>query len=594
MYVLGYSGIDGTDIHQQTLYPDADPRLLHFVQGLDSAAVLLFNGEVVAAAAEERFTKVKSTGRFPINAIKFCLSEAGISFDQLSSVAHCFDYSVLEDFFATDVGRMTVYQNLYSPSKQTDLFFDEFTPDKTFRVAPVRHHEAHALSTYDMSGFVDSLVIVSDGMGEIESLSVFQGSTRGLERLGSISASHSLGVLYSLVTYHLGFLPGMDEYKVMGLASHGDPSQFREAFEDLLRFRDDFQYTIPVLTMDRTPREQSLYLNSLTSLRIALGDARAPGAELLAVHMNIAAALQERVELATLRIVKHWVESTGVRNLCLAGGVALNCTANGKILDSAYVDEIFVQPASGDDGAALGAALAESRRMGVVRPVSPLGMPLWGPSYSDSELNRVSTEVKGYDSTPFNSEEELAVFVARKIADGKVLGWFQGAMEFGPRALGNRSIIADPRRSETRDKVNRLIKKREEFRPFAPAVVAENASEYFEIEDGSERAFQHMVVLTRTRPIYADTLAGVTHINGTCRVQTVFRADSPRFWTLLDAVRETIGVPVLLNTSFNVQGQPIVMTPEDALSTAETAGLDGLILGLNYLEPVNVAHADKI
>ncbi|MEU5695229.1 carbamoyltransferase C-terminal domain-containing protein [Actinosynnema sp. NPDC020468] len=585
-YVLGYSGLHGSLRQLRDRYPDADPRLLHLTQGLDSAAALVRDGRVVAAAAEERFTGEKGTGDFPVRAVEYCLRTAGITAADLDVVAHSFHYALDPDTAELDEDAAGQFAALYRPERQHELWraFVGPTPD---RFTAVPHHRAHAHSAVDLSGFESAVVIVSDGMGEADSMTVLRADATGLHPIRTVSASHSLGVLYSLVTHHLGFLPAMDEYKVMGLASFGDPDRFGAVFADLVRPAPDGGHVIPLLTREVDRRGQDLHEGALAGLVELFGPARRPGEEVTQRHKDIAAGLQRRVEELVLRTAAWARSATGEARLCLAGGVALNCTANGRIVDSGLYDEVFVQPAAGDDGAALGAALAVSAEHPRVR----MTMPYWGDAYPDDTLLEVAAAAEGFLVEEFADDRALAARVAGELADGRILAWFQGGMEFGPRALGNRSILADPRSAATRDQVNRRIKKREDFRPFAPAAKAESAAKFFEIKPGAEDQYAHMVVLTRTRPEHAAGLGAVTHVNGTARVQTVRREHNLRFWELLDALEERIGVPVVLNTSFNVQGQPIVRTPREAVATVLHAGLDGLVLGRAYLRPTGAEAA---
>ncbi|HWO68551.1 MAG TPA: carbamoyltransferase C-terminal domain-containing protein [Umezawaea sp.] len=588
-YVLGYSGLHGSLGHLRDRYPDADRRLLHLVQGLDSAAALVRDGRVVAAAAEERFTGEKGTGDFPVQAIEYCLRTAGITAEDLDVVAHSFHYALDPDVAELDEDAAAQFASLYRPERQQELWRGFVGPMPRRDFVAVPHHLAHAHSVVDLSGFADAVVIVSDGMGETESMTVLHADADGLRPIRTVPASHSLGVLYSLVTHHLGFLPAMDEYKVMGLASFGDPDRFADVFADLVRPAPDGGYVIPLLTGEVDRRGQDLHEGARAGLVELFGPARLPDEEMTQRHKDIAAGLQRRLEQLVLRTAEWARSATGEARLCLAGGVALNCTANGRIVDSGLYEEVFVQPAAGDDGAALGAALAVSSRDG--NPRVRMTMPYWGDAYRDETLREVAASVEGFVVEEFADDRALAVRVAGELADGKILAWFQGGMEFGPRALGNRSILADPRSAATRDLVNRRIKKREDFRPFAPAAKAESAAKFFEVKPGAEHQYAHMVVLTRTRPEHVAGLGAVTHVDGTTRVQTVRREHNVRFWELLDALEERIGVPVVLNTSFNVQGQPIVRTPQEAVATVRDARLDGLVLGRTYLRPVDAGAA---
>jgi len=583
VYVMGISGIHGGVDEHRRRYTDDDERLSGFVQGLDSAAVLVRDGIVVAAAAEERFTGRKGTGDFPTHAIEYCLNSAGIEAADLEAAAHAFHYVLHPGTEALDSAWTRAYRSLFRPERQIDLWKRFLGVLPRQGVLPVAHHLAHARSSFDLSGFDRAAVIVSDGMGEAESMTLFHAKGDELLPVQRVSSSHSLGLLYSLVTYHLGFRPGMDEYKVMGLASFGDPDRYSSAFEDLVRSRPEGRYVIPFLNEETDTRGRELHVAARRSLTRLFGPPRQPGDEVVDEHRDLAAALQRRTEDIVLHVTRWARDTTGETTLCLAGGVALNCTANGKILDSGLFEQLFVQPAAGDDGSALGAALAVSRNLGRPAPVERMTVPYWGECHDDQALRTAALQRPEFTVEVFDDDRSLAARVADAITAGSIVAWYQGGMEFGPRALGNRSILADPRHADTRDRLNARIKKREDFRPFAPAVKSEAAHRLFHISPGSELAYAHMVVLTRTRAEHAASLAAVTHVNGTARVQTVERQNNPRFWSLLDALEERTGYPVVLNTSFNVQGQPIVRTPREAFDTAVDADLDGLVVGRCYL-----------
>jgi carbamoyltransferase len=592
-YVLGYSGIHGTlDRHRQR-YPDADARLSRLVQGLDSAAALLCDGEVIAAAAEERFTGEKGTGDFPVHAIRYCLDAAGVSAGDLGLAAHCFHYQLDPAHAALDPDAAAQHRMLYHPERQVELWQRFAGAVPRLGLEAVLHHEAHARSAFDLSGFDRAVVIVSDGMGETESLTLYDAEGDELRPLVTVPASHSIGVLYSLVTYYLGFQPAMDEYKVMGLASFGEPSRYRGELADLVRLRADGGYLIPLLIEERDRRGQNLHARARARLVELFGAPRPPNGELSQRHMDLAAALQERLNQAMLHVAREARQATGATKLCLAGGVALNCTTNGQLVDSGLFDDVFVQPAAGDDGAAIGAALAASRRIGLAPPRRRMTMPYWGPAYQDAELVAAAAANGGFTVLEFSDDAALARQVAHDLTADQIVAWFQGGMEFGPRALGNRSILADPRDARTRERVNRRIKQREDFRPFAPAVKAEAAGKYFHVSAGLEHIYAHMVVLSRTKEEYVSDLAAITHVDGTARLQTVTRSDNERFWLLLDAMEDLTGYPVVLNTSFNVRGQPIARTPDDAFATALRAGLDALVVGRTYVRPKAPHHRDS-
>jgi carbamoyltransferase len=402
---------------------------------------------------------------------------------------------------------------------------------------------------------------------------------------------HSIGILYSLMTHYLGLVPFMDEYKVMGLAPYGDPGRYYAQFAELVHLREDGTYTVPLMARDYSAAQQETHEGVFAELVGRFGPARLPGEPLTGQHADLAAALQAITEASLLHVLRAARQSTGHRRLCLAGGVALNCTANGLVARSGLFDDVFVQPAASDDGTALGAALqAEPHLTG---HVSPADMPYWGPGFTDEELAGVAGCPEGCAVRHFGGEDadrDLVRYVARLLADGQIVAWFQGRMEFGPRALGNRSILADPRHAGMRDRLNAVVKDRESFRPFAPAVRAEDAGRYFEIDAGAEDIYAHMLFVARTRQEYRDQLGAVTHVDGTARVQTVRRFRNERFWSLITAFGEETGMPVLLNTSFNLKGQPIIAMPDEAVRTFLRSRIDVLAIGRTVVTRQEVGH----
>ena len=378
---------------------------------------------------------------------------------------------------------------------------------------------------------------------------------------------------------HLGFKFGKDEYKIMGLAPHGRAEVHIAKMRSLVRLRDGGTYAIPILNQNRTLEEKQTYGGTLRELEALFGAARKPGAHLAQDHQDIAAALQKVYEETLMHTLMHFAQETGHRSLCFAGGCALNCTANGLVRRSGLFDRMFIQPAAGDDGSALGAALyLQHAELKCAHP-RQMAMPFWGPEYGRSAMQHVMASLpSGLRVTSFASFDELVAESARRLADGLTFGWFQGRMEFGPRALGNRSILADPRPARMREKINRIIKKREGFRPFAPAVAAGEASLYFDIEPVGASSFAHMLYVSDVKECYREALPAITHVDGSARVQTVSREDNERFWKLLKEFEKHSGFPILLNTSFNVQ-EPIVCTPADALRTFMETDLDVLVLG---------------
>ncbi|SCL25337.1 carbamoyltransferase family protein [Micromonospora inyonensis] len=573
MRVLGVSGLPNSQPFKRRELPGLAERDYRIVQGLDSAAAIVTDAGVVAAAAEERFTGVKATGELPVNAIRYCLREAGLTFDDLDSVAHGFHYASSPVHAANPYFRRR-HDQAYAPEAMKDRLrrhFPDADWDRLF--VPVRHHLAHAASAYHLSGFDRALVLVADGMGEAESMTVLTGEGPDLRPLAVVPAPHSLGTLYGAVTLHLGFEFNMDEYKVMGLAPYGDAGRFRSVFDQLVRLRDDGTYSVPVLGENRGWQEFETLAGTRRKLVELFGPAREPGEPLTGTHMDIAATAQAVVEHALLHTLRHFATTTGERRLCYAGGVALNCTVNGVASRSGLFDDIFVQPAAGDDGSALGAALA----VHPARPFPRMSMPYWGPSYGGAECGAAIAQTTGIAVETYDDEDKLLDDIAHLLTEQNFVGWFTGRMEFGPRALGHRSILADPRDAGVRDRLNAVVKQREDFRPFAPVVREEDADTYFEVGDGVER-YRHMLFVTHTRSAYREPLAAVTHVDGTARVQVLRRADNPRLWRLLGRFGELTGLPVLLNTSLNLRGQPIIRDPRTALDTFVRSRLDRLVL----------------
>jgi carbamoyltransferase len=420
-------------------------------------------------------------------------------------------------------------------------------------------------------------VVVIDAMGETQSVTAYLGEGGQLRKLREIPAADSIGILYSLVTLHLGFDFNSDEYKIMGLAPYGDAARFRPFFQKLVEKRPDGTVRIPILRLNRTRDDREMYLATRRYLAENLIPERRPEEEIQDVHRDLAAALQECLNDAVLHICGHFGEATGMRRLAMAGGVALNCTANGKLMRSGLFDEVYVQPAAGDDGAALGAALYRaSLRCKVSNRRMPV--PYLGPHHGSA---CVETALQGFDgrirTTRFATLAETCTAAARLIAEGKVVAWHRGQMEFGPRALGNRSILADPGNPEMRDRINAMVKKREAFRPFAPAVSLDQVDQWFDVPPRTELPYMIATVLVREQ--HRAELPAITHVDGTARVQTVSERDNPDFHALLKAVGAATGREMVLNTSFNVKGQPIVNAPSEAIETFLGTGIERLFIG---------------
>jgi carbamoyltransferase len=574
--VLGISGLENSMSFKRETFPGLEEREYRIAQGMDSAAALVIDGELIAAAEEERFTGKKHTGDFPLHAISFCLAQAGISIDEIDEIAHGFDYTPLRNLYSTDEVSARLYQEVFSREALLAQVRRDLPGLPESKVFAVGHHLAHAASAAYTSGWDECLVVVNDAMGEVESLSVYDFHDGQMEKIRTIGANDSIGILYSLVTLHLGFDFNSDEYKIMGLAPYGNPERFREFFDHAVELRPDGTIRIPILKLNHTRDQRESYIASRAYLDEHLVARRHPDAPVTAVHQDVAAALQECLDKVILHVCGHFGDQTGLRHIAMAGGVALNCTANGKLTRSGLFDEVYVQPVAGDDGVALGAALYRASLTGTLlnRRLPP---PLLGPRYSDSQIEAALRRFGGKIAwRRFDSLEQTCTSAAHLIADGRVIAWSRGRMEYGPRALGNRSILADPGHPEMRDRINAMVKKREAFRPFAPACTAEEASRWFCVQPGEQ--FPYMISVVDVRPEVQALLPAITHVNGSARLQTVSTQDNPDFHALLLAVGKTTGRQMVLNTSFNVKGQPIVNTPDEAIETFLGTGIEFLFL----------------
>jgi carbamoyltransferase len=576
LIILGISGFEGAIPFKKAHWPNLEEREYRISQGHDSAAALFVDGKLIAAAAEERFSRKKHTGDFPIGAISYCLAEGRVALSDVDEIAHSFDFAPHRAVYSFDPVTAALYRDIYSREAvrvQIDRYLQGYPAD---RVHHVDHHLAHAASAYFCSGREECLVLVVDGMGEMQSVTIYHARNGELEKLKEIPARDSIGILYSTVTLHLGFDFNADEYKIMGLAPYGNPARFRSFFEQAVELREDGTIRIPLLRLNRTRDERENHLATRKCLTEHLIKPRHPSDEIRDEHRDVAAALQECLDRVMLHICKHFGSRTGLRRLALAGGVALNCTANGKLVQSGIFDEIFVQPAAGDDGSALGAAAFRSAQNGYIHNAR-IPVPFYGPAYS---LSQVEEALKGFEGRieirSFANLSETCAHAARLIADGRVVGWYRGRMEFGPRALGHRSILADPGHPEMRDRINAMVKMREAFRPFAPAVTLREVDKWFDVPAHAE--FPYMITTVDVRPEHRSGLPAITHVDGSARVQTVSPSDNREFHALLEAVGKTTGREMVLNTSFNVKGQPIVNTPREAIETFLNTGIEFLFL----------------
>src|SRR3989338_26005 len=548
----------------------------------DAAACLIKDGQLVAAAAEERFTRKKHDNNFPSNAIAYCLKEASIEEKDIDAVGF-YEKPLLKFERIVEVAANTwpkSYKSFISAIPQwlrKKLWIKENIQKelKNFKgeIYFTEHHVAHAASSYLVSPFKEAAIVTLDGVGEWATTTIGQGTEEKINIREEIHFPHSLGLLYAIITHYLGFKPNSAEYKVMGLAPYGEPV-YQKEIENLIELKKDGSFK---LNMDILTHDESTSFYDEEKMKKLFGFPPRIGGPLSEAHKNLAASIQTVTEKAVLAICRHAYELTKSKNLCLAGGVALNCVANGKILAETPFENIFIEPAAGDDGGALGVAFYIWTNVLKNKRSFELKHSSWGPQFSDKEIEDF-LEKKKIPYEKFLSEEELVSKTAKLIAEpGNALGWFQGRMEWGPRALGNRSILADPRREENRDLVNLKIKFREDFRPFAPAVLRERASEFFDL-DAKESPF--MLLVNHVKD--GKKIPAVTHVDGSARPQTVSKEENLLFHKLIKAFEKETGCPVLINPSFNVSGEPIVLNPEHAFNVFRHTNMDALVMG-NFL-----------
>jgi carbamoyltransferase len=576
----------------------------------DSAAALVEDGRIVAAAQEERFTRKKHDARFPRHAIQYCLEAARMSPDDIDHVAF-YDKPflkferLLETYMAFAPAGFRSFRMaipLWSREKlfQKRVIVKELTRlcrsvDWQRRLLFTEHHQSHAASAFFASPFEEAVVLTMDGVGEWATTSVALGQGSRLTTLKEIHFPHSIGLLYSAFTYYTGFKVNSGEYKVMGLAPYGQPRYAQLILDHLVDLKADGSFRLDLSYFDYCT---GLRMTSEKLHRLFGGPPRDPSEQLTARHMDLAASIQAVTEEIVLRMTEALARETGIPNLCLAGGVALNCVANGKVLEAGRFRDIWIQPAAGDAGGALGAALAATHIF-LRRERRPEGHDAMcgaylGPSFEQADVER-RLQAAGAVFATTEDEAVLVTAVVDALAQEKAVGWFQGRMEFGPRALGSRSILADPRSPAMQKSLNLRVKYRESFRPFAPAVLREDVGEWFDFADDSPYMLMVAEVAKhRRRSMSPDEEAlfgidklnvprsdipAVTHVDYSARLQTVHRETNPRFHALLSAFKDRTGCPVLVNTSFNVRGEPIVCTPEDAFRCFMGTEIEVLAIG---------------
>lgn len=540
----------------------------------DSACCLMRDGELVCAAEEERFSRTKHDSGLPWRAFRFCLQQGGLTLPEVDCIAFyedpvkklsrqlwmCFQPEIAEESRRYLAGRLKLGR--LERDVRQGLGYDG-------PIHIVEHHQAHAASSFFFSGFPEAAVLTVDGVGEWATTTLGRAAGNSIEILEEVHFPNSLGLLYSAITAYLGFEVNDGEYKVMGLAPYGEPRHL-EAMRRLLRTGAAGQFRLDMRYFDFLKGER-MYSERLVEL---LGQAqREPESELTSFHHDVARSLQALLEEVLLEKVRYLHAKAPSDHLCMAGGVALNCVANSRLLREGPFSHLFVQPAASDAGGALGAAALAHLHRTAERPAQRRLTEVYlGPAFSSAEIAQL-LEASSARFVDFRDRTgDLLDAVVERLAQGKVVGWFHGRMEFGPRALGARSILADPRDPQMRDRINALVKQREAFRPFAPAVLAERTREHFDIDHPSPFMLETCGVKS---PL---DLPAVTHVDGSARVQTVDRQASPRFAELLGRFEQRTSCPILLNTSFNMRGEPIVCTPVDALVCFVRSKMDTLVL----------------
>lgn len=583
----------------------------------DSAAAITIDGKVLAAAQEERFTRKKHDAGFPTQAVNYCLEHTGFRLDELDAIVF-YDKPflkferLLETYYGfAPKGLVSFWKSIPIWIKEK-LFLKKLLKDELKKIGKVDwkatkllfpdHHLSHAASTFYPSPFEEAAILTLDGVGEWATASICHGKGKDITLLRELRFPHSLGLLYSAFTYFLGFRVNSGEYKLMGLAPYGNSGSV-----NVLRYKKLILEQLVDIKDDGSLWLDQQFFNYAAGLRM-VKDAkwanlfgfprREPEAALEQHHCDLGLAIQEVTEEIVLRMAREAKRLTGAKHLCLAGGVALNCVANGKLQSAGIFEDIFIVPAAGDAGGALGAALAAEhisfgQERSLVLPDALEGSYL-GPDYSAKEIALMARKYKAV-ATEFSEYHSLAEKAASLLADGNVVGWFQGRMEFGPRALGNRSIIGDARNPEMQKKLNLKIKYRESFRPFAPSVLEEYAGDYFTHAGPSPyMLLVHPVSPSRRKALPANyntldlreklyhlrsDVPSITHIDYSARIQTVSKKTNPRYWELIEAFRKLTGYALIVNTSFNVRGEPIVCTPEDAYRCFMRTEMDYLVLG---------------
>ena len=555
-----------------------------------TSAALIKDGEIRVACPEERLDRRKYSRAFPVGAIRFCLQSEGIPLSAVDHIAIGWNPGInVASRYRGGFSERLRYAGEWLYSVPNHLFgrllpLEIESTEQVFRargatarIHHVTHHDAHAANAFYLSPFEEAAIFTADAYGERNSTTWKRGRGGRLETFQTIDFPQSLGCYYSALTEFLGYTPDSDEWKVMGLAPYGDPARFREAMRRLIRLLPEGRFELDLTYFNHFNFDtEGLFSPKVEEI---LGPARRGDEEPDQRHRDLAAAMQESFEEVLYHALRHLHTLAPSRNLCLSGGCMMNSVFNGKVLSHTPFEQVYLSFAPDDSGNSIGAALALYHDLlEVPRPEArPVTHAYWGPQWDDAAIEATLRKFKLAVRRLERPEAEAAAILSR----GRILGWFQGRMEFGQRALGNRSILADPRQASMKDVINAAVKYRESFRPFAPSILEERVHDYFEIEAGGTVPF-----MERVYPIKAamrERIPAVTHVDGSGRLQTVSRRDNPRYHALITEFERLTGVPVVLNTSFNVQGEPVVCSPEDALRTFQTSGLDDLILGSFHL-----------
>lgn len=552
----------------------------------ESSCALIKNGKICALGEEERFNREKHTSKFPINAIRYCLEKEKITFDDIEAVTF---YWVPLKELTSNFGHFVKYfptsiKLLKAPSGSDEVKFfqriramlnlgkdlqQKFSLNAPPKVHYIEHHLCHAASAFFVSPFEEAAILTIDGRGESTSTMMSVGKGNKITKIKEIQVPHSLGHLYASLTHHLGFKPFFDEWKVMGMSAYGKDTYVKE-FEDLLRFDSDGIYALNLDYFSFHTHGQALWLSE--KFRKKFGPPREKNGDYSQHYYDLAFALQKLVEKAGVQLAQHLQKITGLPNLCMTGGVVLNCLMNREIVKQTTFQDFFFQPIANDAGTSLGSALYHYHQ-NLEKPRNfVFDSVYWGPEFSNDEIEMALMK----SGVKFWKSDRVEAETARYIADGKIVGWFQGRMECGPRALGNRSITIDPTRPEMKDKLNARVKRREGFRPFAPSVLEERWKDYFVLP--KDQKSPYMILIGDVKEGVGEKIPAVTHADGTARVHTVNKNINPKYWKLISEFEKISGVPVLLNTSFN-ENEPVVCTPEQAINCFERTEFDVLAIG---------------